>query len=126
MAFATISATTAPVDEAMRYQPTMRSTGAMLPGPGGPMTGRWSAYRRLARRTRGGPAYASPGVRSAFSPGRRRATVTVRSSAPRTIAELERRLERRRALEQVVGVGDRLAAGRDDQVARLDAGGLGQ
>src|SRR5688500_2293509 len=31
MAFATINATTAPVDEATRYQPTIRSTGAMLP-----------------------------------------------------------------------------------------------
>ena len=33
MAFATISATTAPVEEATRYQPTIRSTGAMLPQP---------------------------------------------------------------------------------------------
>jgi hypothetical protein len=39
MAFATISAMTAPVDDAMRYQPTMRSTGAMLPRSGRPESG---------------------------------------------------------------------------------------
>src|SRR5688572_9292710 len=37
IAFATISATTAPVDEATRYQLRMRSTAAMLPGRGTPV-----------------------------------------------------------------------------------------
>ncbi len=91
----------------------------MLAGPGTPVTDRKvpeSSHDAIAWRQ------ASPGVRSGFWA----VTARVRSSAPRTIPSSIRQLEARQGVEQVVGIADRPAAGRDDEIAGLEPGRVGR
>ena len=112
MAFATTRATTAPTDDVIAYQARKRCIDEML----------LDRFLRFTRPSSGG----DPDLCVARCSSRRGSDGHAALLGAADQLDLVGAVDRREGGEQVVTIGDGLAGGLDDEVARLDPGRLGR